>query len=88
MIFDSSSEALDRLNKLGRNDIDSEAYKDLSNQVRSTCPCNCYFSTRKSYKVEVTYEGKYYDRRDILHPDNSEGSGNYNEFACSGSETI
>ncbi len=35
-IFDSSSEALDRLNELGRNDIDSEAYKDLADQVRST----------------------------------------------------
>ena len=58
-IFDSSNEALDRLNDLGRNDIDSEAYKDLADQVRSTCPCNCYFSTRKRYKVDVecTYKG-------------------------------
>lgn len=56
-IFDSSNEALDRLNDLGRNDIDSEAYKDLADQVRSTCPCNCYFSTRKRYKVEVKYTG-------------------------------
>ena len=85
-IFDSSSEALYRLNELGRNNIDSEAYKDLSDQVRSTCPCNCYFSTRKSYKVEVNYEGTYYVRNDKTHT-NRPGFGTYSEFACSGSGT-
>ena len=59
-IFDSNKEALDRLNELGRNDIESEAYKDLADQVRSTCPCNCYFSTRKRYKVDVSYRYYYY----------------------------
>ena len=55
-IFDSSSEALDKLNELGRNDIDSEAYKDLADQVRSTCPCTCYISTRKAYDVRFNYK--------------------------------
>lgn len=85
-VFDSSSEALYRLNELGRNNIDSEAYKDLADQVRSTCPCNCYFSTRKSYKVEVNYEGTYYVRNDTTHT-NRPGFGTYSEFACSGSGT-
>ena len=61
--FDSNKEALDRLNELGRNDIDSEAYKDLADQVRSTCPCNCYFSTRKRYKINISYEDNYVRNR-------------------------
>ena len=55
-IFDSNKEALDRLNDLGRNDIDSEMYKDLADQVRSTCPCQCYISNRKAYDVEINYK--------------------------------
>ena len=61
--FDSNKEALDRLNELGRNDIDIEAYKDLADQVRSTCPCNCYFSTRKRYKINISYEDNYVRNR-------------------------
>ena len=85
-VFDDHIEAEKRLNELGINSgVTSEIYQNLADQVRETCPCNCYFSTRKSYMVDVEYEGKYYDRRDILHPDNpNSGSGNYSEFAISG----
>lgn len=55
-VFDDHIEAEKRLAELGAyNDTTSETYKDLADQVRSICPCNCHFSTRKRYMVEITY---------------------------------
>lgn len=79
-IFDDHIEAEKRLNELGINsDINSETYKDLADQVRDICPCNCRISTRKRLRVEVECSltgsyTNYYERDGETLPPN--GSGN------------